>query len=93
MFNIPSPFWFLLPYPKPPCTPLKSTLVEPTCPLIEISSYKELPRDGHTTNKSIQLLLELPLNAPIETYLRGVSTNNIKSPMSNKQQSLYTDFE
>jgi hypothetical protein len=50
---------------------------------IEVSSYKELLRDGHTTNQCIQLLPELSLNALIETYLRGVSTNNIKNQISN----------
>jgi hypothetical protein len=45
---------------------------------IEIS-YKELLRDGYTTTQCVQLLPELHLNALIETYLRGVSTNNIKN--------------
>jgi hypothetical protein len=52
---------------------------------IEVSSYKVLLRGGNTTNQRIQLLLELPLNTLIETYLRGVSTNNIKNKISNKQ--------
>jgi hypothetical protein len=39
-------------------------------------SYKELLRDGYTNNQCVQLL-ELPHNALIETYLKGVSTNNI----------------
>jgi hypothetical protein len=50
----------------------------PTMP-IEISSYKEFLRDGHATNQCVQLLLQLHLNTLIETYLRGVSTNNIKN--------------
>jgi hypothetical protein len=44
---------------------------------IEISSYKELLRDGHTTNQCIQLLSELHLNTLIVTYLKDVCTNNI----------------
>jgi hypothetical protein len=52
---------------------------------IETSSYKELLRDGHTTNQCVQLLPELHLNTLIETYLRGVSTNTIKNKISNKQ--------
>jgi hypothetical protein len=40
---------------------------------IEISSYKELLRDWHTTNQCVQLLPELHLNTLIETYLRGIS--------------------
>jgi hypothetical protein len=52
---------------------------------IEVSSYKELLRDGHTTNQYVQLLSELSFNVLIETYLRGVSTNNIKNQISNKQ--------
>jgi hypothetical protein len=46
---------------------------------IEISSYKELLRDGHTTNQCVQLLPELHFNTLIETYLRGLSTNDIKN--------------
>jgi hypothetical protein len=52
---------------------------------IEVASYKKLLSDGYTTNHRIQLLLELPFNALIESYLRGVSTNNIKNQISNKQ--------
>jgi hypothetical protein len=52
---------------------------------IDISSYKELLKDGHTTNQCVQLLLELHLNTLIETYLRGVNTNNIKNQIFNNQ--------
>jgi hypothetical protein len=52
---------------------------------IEVSSYKKLLRDGYTTNQCVQLFSELPLNTFIETYLRGVSINNIKNQISNKQ--------
>jgi hypothetical protein len=52
---------------------------------IEVSFYKEFLRDGHTTNHRIQLLPIVSLNALIETYLRGVSTNNIKNQIPNKQ--------
>jgi hypothetical protein len=52
---------------------------------IEIFSYKEFLREGHTTNQCVQLLLELHLNVLIETYLRGVNTKNIKNQISNKQ--------
>jgi hypothetical protein len=52
---------------------------------IRISYYKELLRDGHTTNQCVQFLSELHLNTVIETYLRCVSTNNIKNQISNKQ--------
>jgi hypothetical protein len=47
---------------------------------IEVS-YKELVKDGHTTNQRVQLL-ELSLNALIDTYFRGVSTNNMKNQIS-----------
>jgi hypothetical protein len=52
---------------------------------IEFSSYKEIIRYGHTTNQHVQLILELPLTALIDTYLKGISTNNIKNQISNEQ--------
>jgi hypothetical protein len=81
-----APSWFLLLYPKSPCTPSKPTLSRTYMP-IEVS-YEELLRDGHTSNQHVQLLLEMSLNAVIKTYLRGVSTNNVitlrtKSPTSS----------
>jgi hypothetical protein len=77
---------FLVPTPIPE-TPMHliETCSSRTYMPIEISSYKELLRDGHTTKQCVQLLSELPLNALIETYLGGVSTNNIKNQISNNQ--------
>jgi hypothetical protein len=46
---------------------------------IEIFSYKKLLRYEHTINQYVQLLPELYINTLIETYLRSVSTNNIKN--------------
>jgi hypothetical protein len=84
MFKTPFPSWFLLPYLKPHATLSKPTLNRTYTP-IEVSSHKQLLRDGHTINQRAQLLSELSLKAVIKTYLMGVDTNNIKNQILNQQ--------
>jgi hypothetical protein len=69
------PFLVPTPVPEAPTYPIE-TYSSKTYMSIEVSSYKELLRDGHTTNQRVQRPLELSLNALIKTYLRGISTNN-----------------
>jgi hypothetical protein len=53
---------------------------------IEVSSPPiEIIRDAHTTYQHFQLLSKLHFNALIETYLRGISIDNIKNQIFNNQ--------